>query len=525
MTDGSGRKPLAALYALRQRVQRGFRPAWGTPASSLLFLRLFFLCLFFLWLMRFGPVARAQEGAQPKDEMDVYRQITHDLQAAYPQMVCHHNLNVVLALDTSGSMSEVRLNSFHTIWHYLLTYFFKPGDTFTLLPFHTHVLKAPDPQAPELPITRPYPERPEDVAKLEGWFTDARYMQNINGKGDGGTSLYLAQQMTLQTAQILAAPNGNTVPKNSSHSVLVLVVTDDQMSNPNRGGKTADEAAGRTLPDLLKQFRQPGEQTSAGSFPNTPYRVPLGNNKFWKLVLFHTAKNDGSPQIANLGRKVYLKSPGTQQEPLPVSDPDPREGWALWGIIWPIVGGLVLLLMKAGAQVDYEPGKGKGDNTKTVSIGQRIEVYALESIRQPNRHEIYLYLDKNPQEAVKLCSINLWSLGKARIQAASGATLMTGDHDTQHSVLEARYGSVTKFKVARNTDPADYREITLQPRPGMSGKELPLLAAILGIVGCLFFVARECCGDHAGGALRAGGIKSDRGDARKTHAQRQNICQ
>lgn len=413
------------------------------------------------------------ESAAALQPYDAYKSLSYYLRDQFPQAAGKHNVHLVLAVDTSGSMNDsTLLHQFQDMWDWMLEYFFVPGDRFTLIPFHNQVLAPPDKRAPD-PEFQDRPEKDLELASLRGWFADSRYIQ---GDKDRGTALFQVQKHVLEKARSIAEQDKERV-------VVVLVVSDDANSNPiNADQKAADEIAKSAIPALMGSFkaRETNTQTDR-SFAYVPYNISLRGASTRKLVVFHAVESNWQAKPErDVHRKIYLKA---KPEPLP--PPPPDQSWlSAAGLLALLLAGACLAFVRFHVTV-IGP---QGSTERVVSAFQPVSIIARNDARQSPSNEVWLPLDDRADPRPLMNISGLWPTGCVVKRVGDGVLRKASGTDV--SEMQVPYGVCEPLAVGLQENKTT--SVQVIPEPWRKGKTWQLTASVL-----LVILAFVCWGVYA----------------------------
>jgi hypothetical protein len=403
-----------------------------------------------------GAAARAaQARTGGKTPFQAYQELSVDLEQAYPEAICNHNLQVVLALDVSGSMKNRHSAEFGIIWDSLVRNFFQPGDSFMLLPWSTRVFTAE--------------RRDFDAARVDDLSS---WLQKPGGDAaEKGSLLHLAQAEALREAKRLAK-------QDPTRPVLVLVVTDTSEINwQTEAQRKLNERNRKEIPGLLKALG-----VSTGEMSRKPYALE-GLER--PLEVFYTlGMPQGAPQAREPpARQIDRGAPPTTGAPR--QEADPRGWYWLFGLL--ALGAAGLSLTRTRFKVELGVGKAGviGTTYKVLPARQPVTVEACNTVDQPEDHQLWLPVHGSDETPKPLVEIDGRSPQGCVIRKTGGyLELADGRTPNEFSI---DYGDRTTLRVG--LAPNGLENLDVHPALWADGKTVPIiLCAALTCVGLVLII-------------------------------------
>ena len=453
------------------------------PASAL-------FCLFCL----FCPALRgsAQTG-QPRAEAQ--REFAENLCKLYPE-IAERNLHVVVGIDNSGSMKNNHA-ALVEIWKYLLLYFFKPGDTFTLIPFHNRILREGDPDGPD-PADKTYPK--EASATMADWLFNEKYLQK---PGVHGSLAGTARRELLDVAQ--KRPDKSRV-------TLTLLITDGNDADTDSKQKDLllkDRADAKIAAQWLSQSFSAGGNEEKGSDKNSgvmarfSYPLPFtdGTPQTSTLIIYSAAltASRAAPPRGALDRRIYVGDLPPPSYAAPPQEPDWRERYSVLGFLCFFAALACLSFMRfkiAFSANDGSPWRGLEEKNLSLmeAAFQKIKVRAHnQEVKSPPRAEVWLILEKAEQDAPILAEISIASPSGAVIEKRGDGVLIeqTGQGDLARQRIDAPYdkggeiSDVTEIRIGLSESQSG--RLRVLPHAWLDGKTWQVYSAVCLIVAALGF--------------------------------------
>lgn len=396
-------------------------------------------------------------------EQAVYEEISYKLSKLYPNAVCNHNVHVVVAIDTSGSMRDSNvLNGFYKVWDELLTHFFVLGDRFTLIPYHNDVLVSGRSGAPVL-VTREYPSAKSDIGILRSWFQDSMYQQP---NADHGTVLLQAEKAALETATKL-------VREDKDRTVLLLVVSDGCTSNPANSEQNKKETESKgAIASLSSGFvANEGQNTGETALPSLdPQQLGTGQLR----ILCAAESGWKSKPARSVKRMVAVPE-------LVKTPPEPDYSFMFPAAMLCLMFGIPLAMLLKSSVTVIGPN---GDVRRAVSAFRSIPVVARNDAQQTPDNEVWISLDSN-QDPRPLFSISGLSPAGCKLRKSDGAVLRNAS-GTDVTEIVVQYGeseSVAAGLLANSTV-----HVKVIPDYWTVGKIWPLVGIIFLVVLSIFMI-------------------------------------
>ena len=469
-------------------------------------------CLFCLFL----PALRgsAQTG-QPRAEAQ--REFAENLCKLYPE-IAERNLHVVVGIDNSGSMKNNHA-ALLEIWKYLLLYFFKPGDTFTLIPFHNRILRQGDPDGPDH-ADKTYPK--EASATLADWFFNEKYLQKPGAHGSlAGT----ARREVLDVAQ--KRPDKSRV-------TLTLLITDGNDADTDKKQEDLllkDRADAKIASQWLRQsFSAGGNEDgdgnkNSGVMARFSYALPFtdGTQNTSTLIIYSAAltASRAAPPQGTLDRRVYVGDLPPPSYAAPPPEPDWRGRYTIFCFLCFCAAAACLSFMRFKITFSANDGsQWKGLGEKNLSLMEaafhRIKIRARnQEVKDPPREEVWLVLDKAERSAPVLAEISIASPSAAVIEKRDNSALLEKS-GTGYQRIDAPYdqggknSDVTEIRIGLSESQSG--RLRIQPHAWMRGKTWQVYSAACLLIAALGFglaaalykppppfeapaapVARPCC--------------------------------